>query len=252
MDNLYWLSIFYALYRYLLLYDNNNFNNNITNMSLYLKKFENHTQYNTYTASTEFIMPNVSICTTEGDVHYNPYVDPYNGHEYVDLGLPSGTLWATMNVGATGMTDYGNYYQYGKGDAQYAATSGQSDYTGTENPLALSADTAVQVWGGQWHMPTRAQFNELTANTYYRWVTNYQGSGKKGATYTANGQTLFIPAAGYYNNGNLYGVDNFGSAWSSTPSSVSYVYRLFFNDNGGKDVNCAAGNVGYSIRPVVG
>ena len=109
-------------------------------MAIYLKKFENHTQYETYTASTEFITPNVSLCEQENEVHYNPYVpiDPYAGHDYVDLGLPSGTKWATMNVGATSITDYGNYYQYGKGADTHQTTSGQSNYSGTENPLSAS------------------------------------------------------------------------------------------------------------------
>ena len=68
------------------------------------------------------------------------------GHAHVDLGLPSGTLWATMNVGATSETDYGNYYMYGMGSKTYDSTD--TPYAGTEDPLAASADTAAQVWGG--------------------------------------------------------------------------------------------------------
>ena len=75
-----------------------------------------------------------------------------NGHEYVDLGLPSGTLWASMNVGANSITDCGNYYMYGKGTTQYNISD--TAYEGTEDPLDLSVDTARQVWGGVWHMPT--------------------------------------------------------------------------------------------------
>ena len=125
-----------------------------------------------------------------------------DGHLYVDLGLPSGTLWAIMNVGANSPTDYGNYYQYGKGSAQYAATSGDSNYSGTEDPLDSSVDTAVQVWGGSWHMPTRAQMQELIDNTTYQWVTDYKGSGINGGTFTAtNGAVLFLPAAGDWYGG---------------------------------------------------
>ena len=83
-------------------------------MGKYLKEFSTHAEYDAYINGSGAILPNVSICTTEGDVHYNPY-DPYNGHEYVDLGLPSGTKWATMNIGASSVTDYGTFYQYGKG-----------------------------------------------------------------------------------------------------------------------------------------
>jgi len=76
-------------------------------------------------------------------VYYN---DLFMGHAHVDLGLPSGTLWATMNVGATSETDYGNYYMYGMGSKTYDSTD--TPYAGTEDPLAASADTAAQVWGG--------------------------------------------------------------------------------------------------------
>ena len=174
-------------------------------------------------------------------------------HEYVDLGLPSGTKWATMNVGATSETEYGNYYQYGKGSAQYAATSGQSDYSGTENPLAASVDTATQVWGSEWHMPTKAQFEELTANTTFTWETNFNGSRVNGAKFTAqNGNYVFFPAAGSWRNGVPSGAGMVGSCWSSSnPSNYGRAYSLDFS-NGGKNVNHSSRNYGYSIRPVVG
>lgn len=118
-----------------------------------------------------------------------------NGREYVDLGLPSGTLWATMNVGANSETDYGNYYMYGMGSKTYDSTD--TSYTGTEDPLAASADTAAQEWGGDWHMPTEAQMEELIANTTYQFVTDYEGSGINGGLFTAqNGNSIFFPAAG--------------------------------------------------------
>jgi hypothetical protein len=196
------------------------------------------------------ILPNVSYCEDNNEVHYNP--DPYNGHAYVDLGLPSGTKWATMNVGASSETDYGNYYQYGKGAAQYAATSGDSIYSGTEDPLDSSVDTASQVWGGSWHMPTKVQMQELIANTTYQWVTNYKGSGINGGTFTAtNGAVLFIPAAGYWNNGSQYSVGGSGRYWGSSPSGSNYAYDLDFI-GGSKDVNDGYRKFGYSVRPVVG
>ena len=94
----------------------------------------------------------------------SPPIDA-NGHEYVDLGLPSGTLWANMNVGANSVTDYGNYYMYGMGSKTYDSTD--TLYDGTADPLDLTKDTARQVWGGEWHMPTKTQMQELTANTTY-------------------------------------------------------------------------------------
>lgn len=174
-----------------------------------------------------------------------------NGHEYVDLGLPSGTLWATMNVGASSETDYGNCYQYGKGAAQYAATSSDSNYGGTEDPLDSSVDTASQVWGGSWHMPTRAQMKELTDNTTYQWVTNYKGSGINGGTFTAtNGAVLFIPAAGRRNDGSQLNVGDNGFCWGSSPNGSDSAYLLRFYD-GYKGVYNGSRKYGCSIRPVI-
>ena len=140
-------------------------------MTEFITKVDTTAELAAFSATTGFGRPHVSLPEDDSKVHYFEY-NPYNGHQYVDLGLPSKTKWATMNVGASSETDYGNYYQYGKGAAQYAATSGDGNYSGTEDPLAASADTAVQVWGGSWHMPTRKQMQELIDNTTYQWVTN--------------------------------------------------------------------------------
>ena len=224
-------------------------------MGKYLKLFDTTSQYNAYTADTEnFILPNVSLAKdAPTTVHYHPYVapDPYNGHEYVDLGLPSGTKWAKMNVGAASETAYGNYYQYGKGSAQYAATSGDPTYEGTENPLATSADTAAQVMGGQWHIPTSTQYEELTANTTIEWTTS---GGINGYKFTAtNGNYVFFPAAGWWSSDNQYDVSSNGRYWSSSSYANTHAYDLEFN-SGGVYVDFSAFNRqdGYSVRGVVG
>lgn len=128
----------------------------------------------------------ITVNNVQHDLHVALTVSPpinTNGHEYVDLGLPSGTLWATMNVGANSVTDYGNYYMYGMGSKIYDSTD--TLYSGTEDPLDLSKDTARVVWGGGWHMPTKTQMQELTANTTCEWVTDYNGSGINGDLFTA-------------------------------------------------------------------
>jgi hypothetical protein len=180
-----------------------------------------------------------------------PTADPMiDNHYYRDLGLPSGTKWATMNVGASSETDYGNYYQYGKGADQYAATSGQSDYSGTEDPLATSADTAAQVWGGNWHMPTKAQFEELTANTTYTWTTV---NGTNGGLFTSNinGNSIYFPAAGFWNNGSHRSEVSYGVVWSSSPIDSNLAFYLYFY-SGDKDVDSGSRKSGCSVRPVVG
>lgn len=217
-------------------------------MAIYLKKFETQAAYEA--AQPNLILPNVSLTVDNNTVHYNPNSPTppappiIDGHEYVDLGLPSGTKWATMNVGASSITDYGNYYQYGKGADDYSVTSGQSDYEGEENPLAMSADTAAQVWGGSWHMPTQTQLNELTANTTSEWTTI---DGIDGRKFTAtNGNYVFFPGSGSYYEGSRYSIGEGGSIWSSTPS-----WALVFSI-GGYSINDDVLYSGYSVRGVVG
>ena len=228
---------------------NNKFNNNITIMAIYLKKFENHTQYENYINGSGAILPNVSVCLdAPTTVHYNPWVDPYGGHEYVDLGLPSGTLWATMNVGANSVTDYGDYYMYGKGSAQYAETSGQSYYSGTENPLATSADTAAQVWGGQWYTPTSTQFNELTANTNYTWTAINGVLGRKYTSKTDATKYVFFPAGGMYIDGSINYVGENCGFLTSSPNTSNSSRALFFSWGQIYDYPRSGG--GYNVRPV--
>ena len=217
-------------------------------MEKFITNFDTTAELAAFSATTDFGRPHVPLTEDDSKVHY--FEDPYNGHEYVDLGLPSGTKWATMNVGASSETDYGNYYEYGKGAAQYAATSGDSNYSGIEDPLAASADTASQVWGGSWHMPTEAQMQELIDNTTYQWVENYKDSGKNGCTFTAtNGAVLFFPAAGFLDNGSEYVVGSFGNYWGSSPSGSNNAYFLVFY-NGLKGVYNYRRKLGYPVRPV--
>jgi hypothetical protein len=222
----------------------------------YLKSFENHSQYESYTAdTTNFIKPNVSLCVNENEVHYNPLspTPPTPSHDYVDLGLPSGTKWATMNIGAESELDCGNYYQYGKGAATYQETSGDTDYEGTENPLAASADTATQVWGSLWHMPTSAQFQELFDNLDSEATniddvlcTKFIGQ---------NGNYVIFPWCGGYQNGTLTSVNYMGLYWGSNTENIGEdEYQgsaiTFYND-GDKDVGSYGKNNGFPIRPVM-
>lgn len=114
-------------------------------------------------------------------------------------------------------------------------------------------DTARQVWGGGWHMPTEAQLRELTANTTYEFITiNGINVGK----FTAqNGNYVLLPAAGEYHDSSPGTVNSFGNYWSSTPYDNAYAYGLRFykiNSSTGKYVDRNERNEGCSIRPVVG
>lgn len=217
-------------------------------MNKHLKLFANHSAYSQ--AESNLDKPNVAVCQQEGDVHYNP-ID-LNGHAYVDLGLPSGTLWATMNVGATSPTEYGNYYMYGKGATQY--NSSDTAYEGTEDPLDLSVDTARQVWGGSWHTPTKVQCEELIANTTQR--RNQTVDGVYGTIFTAkdgSNNTLFIPYAGYHHSIDMMHVGEWADISTSTSIDDDEMYTLH-TEKFSNSVHVAHmwKVLGYSIRPVIG
>ena len=248
----------------------------------YLKKFENHNGYQSYITGEDVLLPNVSYCVQENEVHYNPFVDPYNGHAYVDLGLPSGTKWATMNVGAESETDYGLYFQWGDTQGytadQVGTGSGQKPFTwvdykygnGNSSPgdagmtkynstdgktvLDLEDDAVAANWGGSWKMSTEAQFQELlnTANCTNTWTT-VNGVNGRLFTSVANGNTLFLPAAGSASNGSMYTVGDEGNVWSSSLSSdyVIIARYLYFYDED-TDVDDFDRFNGLPVRGVVG
>ena len=173
-----------------------------------------------------------------GEVIYNN--NNYNNIkqiEYVDLGLPSGLKWAKCNVGAEKETDYGDYFMWGSTTPNTADectwanapfNNHSSDYNetyfnsvkGTVCPngvLAKEYDAASQIMGGDWRMPTKAELQELIDYTTNEWITNYNGTGVNGRKFTgSNGNSIFIPAAGIYSDGEVYDVGDYGDVWSSS------------------------------------
>ena len=157
-------------------------------------------------------------------------------YEYVDLGLS--VKWAKCNVGAKTETDYGSYFMWGSTKAntpdectwaKAPFNNGSSSYNrtyfdqvkGTVCPndvLAKEYDAAAQIMGGDWRMPTKAEFQELLNGTTNKWVTNYNGTGVSGRKFTSkiNGNSIFIPAAGNCGNGSVDGVGDDGRVWSSS------------------------------------
>ena len=164
------------------------------------------------------------------------------GYEYVDLGLPSGLKWAKCNVGAESETDYGYYFQWGdivdksNADCSWAtykhcngsSTTLKKYNTSTsygENPdnktvLDPEDDAATQIMGGDWRMPTKDEIQELFNNKYTRFVLagNFHGSGVSGCEIISeiNGNSIFIPAAGYRYDGSTTGVDLYFNIWASS------------------------------------
>ena len=170
------------------------------------------------------------------------------GYEFVDLGLPSGKLWATCNVGATKETEYGDYYMYGKGSRKY--NSSDSYYHG--NALSPSLDTVTQVMGSEWRTPTRGEFQELINETNYEWVTDFNGSGINGGKFTSKTNPnayIFFPAAGYYMDGSLKSEGSEGYVLSSTSVDDDNIFTFYFG-NRYYGVGYAKRKIGNSVRGV--
>lgn len=134
-------------------------------MGNFIKLFENHKKYDAFVSLNGINRPNVSHCVKENEVHYNPVDLIFNGHEYVDLGLPSGTLWAKNALPMK--------YQWGSTAAsqsspcQFMGDSGYTKYNEDDGLVFLeSSDDAASVnMGGKWHLPNRSQIEELIENT---------------------------------------------------------------------------------------
>lgn len=162
------------------------------------------------------------------------------GVQWIDLGLPSGLKWANMNVGATTETEYGDYFAWGEvtpktdySESTYFDPSHTKyNHAGGLTTLEAADDAATANWGGTCRMPTAAEFQELIDNTTYKWVTNYNGSGVKGFTFTGNGNSIFLPAAGYRNGTGLSSRGSDGYYWQSSldENSGLWVQYLLFYD----------------------
>ena len=198
----------------------------------------------------------------------------WGSHDYVNLGLPSGLLWATCNVGADSPEDYGDYfawgetqpkdyydwntYQYCMGDYNtltkycYNSEFGYNGFTDDLTTLQPEDDVATANWGSDWRMPTQAEWQELYQNTTHIWTTQ---NGVSGRLFTAsNGNSLFLPASGYrwYGELELTFAGSYGYYWSSSlvtdlPSSAWFRY---FNSGSAYGSN-GLRSYGFSVRPVL-
>jgi len=174
------------------------------------------------------------------------------GHDYVDLGLPSGTKWATCNVGATAPHEYGNYYAWGETTTKSTYSSENSRTYGVSmNDISCNPtyDATRADWGSTWRLPTEAEMEELKDNCTWTWTTQ---KGVNGCTITGpNGNSLFLPAAGFRNGSSHCFVGELGCYWSSTPneSDGNYAYYLRF-DSGGRNVGWDSRLDGHTVRPV--
>ncbi len=196
-----------------------------------------------------------------------------NGHEYVDLGLPSGTLWAACNVGANTPEEYGDYFAWGEtapkttynwsnykycngGDGWntltkycYDASYGYNGFADNLTILLPEDDAATANWGSGWCMPTADQWDELRDNTNTSWITQ---NGVGGCLFTAsNGHSLFLPAAGDRWGGELIDAGSIGGYWSSSlyTDDPNLAWNFYFGSDGYLMGNGGRFG-GLSVRPV--
>ena len=249
----------------------------------HIKLFETVTAFETARATLD--LPNVSLIEATNGVNYLPYVSTPS-HEYVEIG---GLKWATMNVGATSITDYGLYFQWGDtsgyaadqvgsgsgkkyfgwNDYKYSNNDGTTftKYNSTDGKMVLEpTDDAVQAnWGGNWRMPTTAEFVALSnaidyidadGNTISGTDKRTTLSGVTGlyvADKTDHSKRLFFPAAGFCNYDSMGGAGSNGYCWSSSLYS-SNVQRAYGLGLGSSDVYWQLYSYrfyGYSVRGVL-
>ena len=194
-------------------------------------------------------------------------------HDYVDLGLPSGTLWATCNVGASKPEDYGSYFAWGETSTKstynwstykYANSDydkqtkycnrsdfGNNGFTDDLTALQAGDDPATANWGSGWRTPSGGQWWELLNNTTRKWTTQ---NGKKGYLFTSkkNDNSVFLPAAGDRWDSEFCNAGSYGYYWSRSldTDDPDVAWSLdFYSDD------CNLGSYhyrfyGFSVRPV--
>lgn len=209
-----------------------------------------------------------SFLVSCGDSKKSETISQINGHEYVDLGLPSGIKWATCNVGATKPEDFGGYYAWGETEEKndyswstYKCCNGSyytqtkyctsSSYGTVDNKTTLDSedDVAHVKWGGTWRMPTKAEQDELRNNCTWTWTTQ---NGVEGYKVTGpNGNCIFLPAAGSrVESSDVYGRDRLGRYWSSSLCREENAFDWEFDSDSPNDCDFEPRYKGQSVRPV--
>ena len=236
------------------------------------------TKTQTITRSNLLSMPAV---TYEGTA-------PATGHQYVDLGLTSGLKWASCNVGADAPEEYGDSFAWGDPEPYYTEGHSQdnpcynwktnktgydgasykfvlgtgyngpfskyvtkSSYGTVDNNTVLDPedDAASVNWGGTWRMPTDADWTELRTECTWTWTTQ---NGVNGMLVTGpNSNSIFLPAAGYRSNADLYDTGSRGYFWSSSldTDGPDYAWRVGFGFDGVYRSGRSR-HFGQSVRPV--
>lgn len=199
-----------------------------------------------------------------------------NGFDYVDLNLPSGTLWATSNVGSSSPSDFGLYFQWGDtigytedqlgfgegkkkfiwGDYKWSINGSDSNFSKYKDrsiALDLEDDAAHVHMGGDWHMPMPTQIQELIDNTTAVRTKLDDISGVKLTSKKDKSKSIFIPSTGFAWGGLVFGDGDFGYYWSSVldTDNVDRSQYLFFGSGTSYLSNSGDHRCGFPIRGVI-
>lgn len=161
----------------------------------------------------------------------NPQTGTTAGHEWVDLGLPSGIRWATCNVGASSPTKRGKHFSWGETASKSSYTTSKLSEMDVEDIAGNPAyDAATAAWGKNWRMPTEENFRELIEYCSEEYV-DIDGVKCLLLTSLQNNKSIFIPATGYIEGTTLNHGKTNGFYWSSTPdrdwntAAYGFTYR---------------------------
>ena len=197
-----------------------------------------------------------------------------DGHEYIDLGFPSGVVWATSNLGANEPEEHGLYIQWGNAELPQVlkpdysqwnmpySSNGlltkyntQSQCGAVDNRVVLHDlnDAASRNWSTRWHIPTKENFKELIINCTWEWK---QQNGVNGYLVTSkiNGNSLFFPTTGLSMAKSIKDVETTGCYWTSSLHVHEPIgaWGLDFSEKqSGMDMLCRVPRfIGMAIRPV--
>lgn len=227
----------------------------------YLHLFNTKTEYDAR-RNNNYEEPWTSLTLDTNTVNYNKTIDA-NGRQYVDLELPSGTMWATCNIGAINPEDFGDYYAWGEVETKpsydtsnykyWTDTSNITKYNSTDGLLSLELedDVAHLQFGGGWRIPTQAQLWELLNNTNAELTTINSVYCAKLTSKLDNTKYIILPAAGKYNGTRSDNKDK-AYIWSKDLYTSDKRYAMYIQfDKNGSVVYQQYRSIGFPIRPVI-
>ena len=183
----------------------------------------------------------------------NPQTGTTAGHEWVDLGLPSGIRWATCNVGASSPTKPGKHFSWGETASKSSYTTSKLSKMDVEDIAGNPAyDAATAAWGKNWRMPTEENFRELTRYCSWEYVDI---DGVNGVLFTSlqNNKSIFLLATGYIEGTTLDLGKMNGFYWASTPArdwnTAAYGFTYGYPPIGDL-IGVGARESGRCVRPV--